>query len=96
MLQIGYEAHLINEELLGLLTIVALATTLMTTPLLKLTGWDESLQQPLPLSHDPAGSAARAPADAVAGKEVGHEREERPALHATGPGAARESVNSSR
>ncbi|MEU6687698.1 cation:proton antiporter [Streptomyces sp. NPDC046832] len=73
VLQIGYEAQLINEELLGLLTIVALATTLMTTPLLKLTRYrDESLRQPLPLSHDPAVSAARTSADPVTAKRGGH------------------------
>ncbi|MFF3699044.1 cation:proton antiporter [Streptomyces sp. NPDC002221] len=38
VLQIGYEANIISAEMLGLLTIVALATTVMTTPLLKATG----------------------------------------------------------
>ncbi|MFJ2818329.1 cation:proton antiporter [Streptomyces sp. NPDC087294] len=72
VLQIGYEARLINEELLGLLTIVALATTLMTTPLLRLTGGlPDRLQDPLPLPHDTTASVAEAPVDAVAAKGVG-------------------------
>ncbi|MEU3355867.1 cation:proton antiporter [Streptomyces sp. NPDC037389] len=50
VLQIGYEAHLINKEMLGLLTIVALVTTVMTTPLLKLTG---ALREPAPPAADP-------------------------------------------
>ncbi|WP_254886292.1 cation:proton antiporter [Streptomyces sp. NA02950] len=36
VLQIGSEAHIINQHLLGILTIVALATTVMTTPVLRL------------------------------------------------------------
>lgn len=73
VLQIGYEAHLINEELLGLLTIVALATTVMTSPLLKLTGClPDSLRHPLPSAHDTAASAVEAPADVVAAKEIGN------------------------
>ncbi|MCG5213832.1 cation:proton antiporter domain-containing protein [Streptosporangium soli] len=38
VLQIGYQAGLIDQRLLAILTIVALATTLMTTPLLRLVG----------------------------------------------------------
>ncbi|WP_307721237.1 cation:proton antiporter [Streptomyces paromomycinus] len=38
VLQIGYEAGIIDEKMLGLLTIVAITTTVMTTPLLKATG----------------------------------------------------------
>ncbi|MFT2015405.1 cation:proton antiporter [Streptomyces sp. 796.1] len=38
VLQIGYEAHLINAEMLGLLTVVALVTTVMTSPLLRCVG----------------------------------------------------------
>ncbi|MEV7418778.1 cation:proton antiporter [Streptomyces sp. NPDC089919] len=38
VLQIGREAHLVEGPVLALLTLVALVTTLMTTPLLKLTG----------------------------------------------------------
>ncbi|MFD7540224.1 cation:proton antiporter [Streptomyces sp. NPDC059819] len=47
VLQIGYEANIISAEMLGLLTIVALATTVMTTPLLKATG---ALRTPPPPS----------------------------------------------
>ncbi|GHF31681.1 hypothetical protein GCM10010218_10690 [Streptomyces mashuensis] len=35
VLQIGYEAHVIDQRMLSMLTIVALVTTVMTTPLLK-------------------------------------------------------------
>lgn len=72
VLQIGYEARLINQELLGLLTIVALATTLMTAPLLKLTAtFPEHLRQSSPPSHDTAASPAEAHADAVAATSTG-------------------------
>lgn len=45
VLQIGYQAEIIDKDMLGLLTIVALATTVMTTPLLKVTG---ALREPSP------------------------------------------------
>ncbi|MFF8861433.1 cation:proton antiporter [Streptomyces sp. NPDC015139] len=37
VLQIGHEAHIIDDRMFALLTVVALMTTLMTAPLLKLT-----------------------------------------------------------
>ncbi|MEV6669120.1 cation:proton antiporter [Streptomyces sp. NPDC051162] len=38
VLQIGHEARLIDDQMLGLLTVVALVTTAVTAPLLRLTG----------------------------------------------------------
>ncbi|MFD3546463.1 cation:proton antiporter [Streptomyces sp. NPDC058655] len=58
VLQIGYEAHIINEEMLGLLTIVALVTTLMTTPLLRVTGVRPDPRLPPPSVKEAAPSQA--------------------------------------
>ncbi|MEU1805965.1 cation:proton antiporter [Streptomyces sp. NPDC019937] len=38
VLQIGYQAKIIDQSLLGVLTIIALATTIMTSPLLRCLG----------------------------------------------------------
>ncbi|MET9580734.1 MULTISPECIES: cation:proton antiporter [Streptomyces] len=53
ILQIGYQAGVIDERLLGILTIVALATTIVTRPLLRLLG---------PEALEPAAAPAPAPA----------------------------------
>ncbi|MER7461279.1 cation:proton antiporter [Streptomyces sp. NPDC097981] len=65
VLQIGYEAHIINEKMLGLLTVVALVTTLMTTPMLQFTGIRPDAQlPPLPVK-EPVPPASAAPAESV-------------------------------
>ncbi|PKW09355.1 Kef-type K+ transport system, membrane component KefB [Streptomyces sp. 1222.5] len=50
VLQIGHEAHIIDDRMFALLTVVALVTTLMTAPLLRLTG---TLPPPAPAPAPP-------------------------------------------
>ncbi|MFB6844425.1 cation:proton antiporter [Streptomyces sp. NPDC056373] len=63
ILQIGYQAGVIDERLLAILTVVALATTIVTRPLLRLLGPDalEPAPVPLPDEHAGAGGARSVP-----------------------------------
>ncbi|MGW6705064.1 cation:proton antiporter [Streptomyces sp. NPDC054956] len=70
VIQIGYQAGVIDRRLLGVLTLVALITTAMTTPLLRLLGVDRpglrkpgpsgarSGGPPSPGSHSPCSSTS--------------------------------------
>ncbi|MEV5844750.1 cation:proton antiporter [Streptomyces sp. NPDC051985] len=51
ILQIGYQAGVIDQRLLGILTLVALVTTILTRPLLRLIGPDGV--EPAPSPHRP-------------------------------------------
>lgn len=52
VIQIGYQAGIIDQRLLGILTIVALVTTVMTRPLLRLLG--PAAVEPAPAAPDAA------------------------------------------
>ncbi|MFC4961443.1 cation:proton antiporter [Streptomyces mauvecolor] len=67
VLQIGHEAGIIGKEMLGLLTLVALATTVMTTPLLKATG---ALREPPPRPSTTPEQTPQAPPLALSGAET--------------------------
>lgn len=56
ILQIGYQAGIIDQRLLSILTIVALVTTMMTRPLLRLLGPDGV--EPTPTAHEDEHAAA--------------------------------------
>ncbi|MGW3038450.1 cation:proton antiporter [Kitasatospora sp. NPDC001159] len=53
VIQIGYQAHIISQQMLGMLTIVALATTVMTAPLLRAAGSGRGPQQPVSTPAEP-------------------------------------------
>ncbi|OKI00998.1 hypothetical protein A6A06_19180 [Streptomyces sp. CB02923] len=55
VLQIGYQAKIIDQSLLGILTIVALVTTVMTSPLLRGLGFSSA--QPSPARSERGDSA---------------------------------------
>ncbi|MEU2588959.1 cation:proton antiporter [Streptomyces avermitilis] len=79
VLQIGYETGIIGKEMLGLLTIVALATTVLTTPLLKATGALRKLPPNPPAAQEQppqsaTGQAPKAPPLALSGVEGVSER----------------------
>ncbi|MFI6809916.1 cation:proton antiporter [Streptomyces luteogriseus] len=59
ILQIGYQAGVIDARLLGILTIVALATTMVTRPLLRLLGPEALEPAAAPLGAEPAAVSAR-------------------------------------
>ncbi|MFC5724062.1 cation:proton antiporter [Streptomyces gamaensis] len=64
VLQIGHEARLIDDRMLSLLTIVALVTTVLTAPLLRLTGAHRlpvTGGEPVPPKEPAASFSARTP-----------------------------------
>ncbi|MGW2398729.1 cation:proton antiporter [Kitasatospora sp. NPDC001664] len=73
VIQIGYQAHIISQQMLGLLTIVALVTTVMTAPLLRAAGAGPAPEEPVP-SAEPVESVL-AGAGAVSGSPAGRSPE---------------------
>ncbi|MGX1852827.1 cation:proton antiporter [Streptomyces sp. NPDC055299] len=59
ILQIGYQAGIIDQRLLSILTIVALITTMMTRPMLRLLGPDAVEPVPAPHDQERAGASVR-------------------------------------
>ncbi|MGC5365561.1 cation:proton antiporter [Streptomyces sp. DT24] len=79
VIQIGYQAGLIDERLMGILTLVALVTTALTSPLLRAVGFAPAggrSAPPSPAQQDGAHPPALAPAPlGSASSPSGHARD---------------------